>query len=97
MTDSQSQAIDKNLEKQNSKQTEKSSREIWNKSCIDKYPVEANPVETDDVPEISNEETVNDHKWYAGQIKASQYFLQIVKCTFRDCCKSLRSNICNLL
>ena len=72
--------------------------ENWNGVLIDKYPVEASYVDpVGPLPQLSEKDLIIDQEWYARHVRLSQYLLQIKKCDSRECCKSPRSNIFEIL
>ncbi|KAL4721291.1 hypothetical protein ACJJTC_015437 [Scirpophaga incertulas] len=71
--------------------------EIWSSIIIDNEPVVAEylPPDNDDVGEMTD--VLNDQHWYTRHVQESQYFLQIVKCTNKECCGDIRSDIRKIL
>lgn len=96
--DSQGKTVDAQLERENFKHAGETLCDIWNHMLIDNYPVEATYVDPEEsLPEISEKDLTIDQKWFASHVRSSQYFLQITKCDDRECCKTPRSNIFDLL
>ncbi|KAL7295587.1 hypothetical protein TKK_0011225 [Trichogramma kaykai] len=86
----QKKTDDEELEKKNFAKAGEILAEIWSDKTIDKFPILAEYVSHDEnissVPKI-------DWRWHKENVKESQHFLQIVKCSNRNCCAEFRSNI----
>ena len=84
--DNKGNTIDNDLELKNFEHADTVLAEIWSKLVIDEHPVVAEYI-SDDPDEREKSE-----KWKSKHVKASQYFLQIVKCNDRTCCLTFRSS-----
>lgn len=84
--------INKDLELKNFKHTGETLVEVLKEMVVDWCPVNAEYIQpTCIAKKPNNYECYNDH------VKESQYFLQIVKCVDKDCCRDWRSNIKDIL
>lgn len=86
---SQAKTIDEELEKKNFKMAGETLAEVWNEAVIDSFPVIAEwrgGMKQDDVPNQNQE-------WLSKHMRASQYFLQVVKCGDEECCAPMRSSL----
>lgn len=85
----QGETIDIDLEKKNFSHAGKVLEEIWSNVIIDNFPVVAEYIEPGEI-------TINlydyTQQWFSTHVRTSQYFLQIVKCRNRKCCKEHRSS-----
>jgi hypothetical protein len=91
---SQGETVDEELEKRNFQQAGQALAEVWSEAVIDNYPVisEWRGGMLADQPE---HETTQE--WMAKHVRASQYFLQIVKCSNEECCAPPRSALRTVL
>ncbi|KAL4710004.1 hypothetical protein ACJJTC_015982 [Scirpophaga incertulas] len=95
--DANGKTTNSDLELKNFAQAGKILSEIWSSIIIDNEPVVAEylPPDNDDVGEMTD--VLNDQHWYTRHVQESQYFLQIVKCTNKECCGDIRSDIRKIL
>ena len=84
------ETVDNDLERENFQKAGETLAEVWNEAVIDQHPVKCEwrggGVAHEDIE-------FPDHKWFAGHVRTSQYFLQIVKCDDVECCALLRSSL----
>lgn len=95
--DNSGKTIDAELEVKNFNKAGEILKEIWSDLTFDDYPVVSEYIEPgkgciadDDIIKKSDE-------WVATHVRSSQYFLQIVRCEDRKCCKPFRSSINQIL
>jgi len=89
----QGQTVDEELERENFQQAGQALAGVWCEAVIDGFPVVAEwrgGVVSPDAEYPSQE-------WLATHVRASQYFLQVVKCDNDECCAPLRSNLKKVL
>ena len=90
---SQGVTINIDREKLNFRKAGETLAEVWNEAVIDHFPVLAEwrgGIKAEDPAYPSQE-------WLAIHVRASQYFLQIVKCNNEECCASPRSSLKTVL
>ncbi|XP_047125601.1 uncharacterized protein LOC124807609 [Hydra vulgaris] len=84
--------IDNTLEKINFQYAGETLAEIWSNVSIDKFPVVAEFIVPEKSEILYSTLKTKDSFWYARHVQTSQYFLQIVKCENRNCCKQPRGS-----
>lgn len=90
--DSQGRTIDRDLEKKKFRHAGECLAEVWSDLHIDGFPVVANYIDPES-SEVSTENIIKKNSdWFARHVQTSQYLLQIVKCSDRDCCSETRSS-----
>lgn len=90
---SQGLTIDTDREKSNFKKAGETLAEVWNEAVIDSFPVLA-----EWRGGIKAEEPAYpSQQWLVSHVRASQYFLQIVKCNDEECCAAPTSSLSTVL
>ena len=82
-----------NHEKSNFEKVGEIFAEVWNEAVIDSFPVIAawwGGIKAEE-PSYPQQEWLNSH------VRASQYFLQIVKCNDEECCEAPTSSLGTIL
>lgn len=90
---SQGQTVDEELERVNFQNAGQALAEVWSEAVIDGFPVVAEWRGGEIMPESQ----YPSQKWLATHVRASQYFLQVVKCENEECCAPLRSSLKTIL
>ena len=88
MSTNQGNTIDPELELNNFEYAGEIFSEIWSNLVIDGHPVVAEYIK-DNSPHSPMQKS---EEWKVDHIRESQYFLQIVKCLYSNCCSSFRSS-----
>lgn len=90
---SQGVTIDAAREKSNFERAGETLAEVWNEAIIDQFPVlaEWRGGVRADTPAYPSQ------AWLAMHVRASQYFLQIVKCDDEECCAAPTSSLKTIL
>lgn len=86
--------VDTELEKKNFEHAGKILSEIWSGILIDNYPVVCDFVSEE---RCDRQKTEVSSKWRDEHVMESQYCLQIVKCSDRQCCSPPRSSYFSLI
>lgn len=90
--DDQCRTNDINLEKKNFQKAGEILSEVWSENKIDGYDVFAEYISPADGTEEGSKVLPLSEEWKCIHVRQSHYFLQIVKCDNRNCCKDWRSN-----
>lgn len=90
--DQQLRTKDAELEERNFKFAGETLADVWNNLTIDGYPVKAEYIEPANSQIDESEIAGYTAEWFAQHVRTSQYFLQVVKCNNRECCKEPRSS-----
>lgn len=90
---SRGQTVDETLEMENFRKAGQTLADVWGEAVIDGFPVIAQWRGGIQQPD----EAYPDQKWFANHVRASQYFLQVVKCSNEECCAPMRSSLKTVL
>lgn len=90
--DDRLRTTDSELEKKNFKYAGETLAEVWNNLTFDGFPVLSEYIDPT-APELNSESILRwDAEWFSAHVRSSHYFLQIVKCSNRECCSEPRSS-----
>lgn len=90
---SKGETVDEDVEKANFQKAGETLAEVWNETVIDNFPVIAQWRGGNELVGIQ----CQSQEWLANHVRASQYFLQIVKCTNEECCSPMVSALRTIL
>ncbi|XP_056635686.1 uncharacterized protein LOC130444524 [Diorhabda sublineata] len=93
--DSYGKTVDKDLEKKNFEYAGTTLASVWKSLKVDSYDVDAEYIAPKEDDSDDAQILIND--WYCKHVRESQYLLQILKCSFKDCCGQTRSSLRSLL